>query len=50
MQDMGFEPMRIAALAPQASPLTSWVILQDASIGNRTRVNALEEHHSTVEL
>ena len=28
MQDMGFEPMCITALAPQASPLTTWVILQ----------------------
>ncbi len=24
---MGFEPMSIAALAPQASPLTTWVTL-----------------------
>lgn len=27
LQDMGFEPMRIAPPRPQRGPLTSWVIL-----------------------
>ena len=49
LQDKGFEPLRIAALAPQASPLTTWVILL-ASTGNRTQVNRLEICYSTTEL
>ena len=27
LQDMGFEPMSIAALRPERSPVTTWVIL-----------------------
>ena len=33
LQDMGFEPMRISPLAPQASPVTTWVILHMQGMG-----------------
>jgi hypothetical protein len=33
LQDKGFEPLCFAALAPQASPLTTWVILLSRFLG-----------------
>lgn len=43
LQDVGFEPTRFSPLAPQASPLTTWVILLKRFFDNEKSTNSHTE-------